>query len=160
MGKAFIALTLTLSAWGVGLNREWLCRARIRRLSAFCDGLLLMEQEIGTCLLPLRDAFASAGRYDALFTDAALLLSDLPPEEAFVKALGQAALGKEETEIFSSFAKGLGAPAEDAIRQNISLCRKRLEDLLHRAENNALRLGRLYSVGGAICGLFISILLL
>lgn len=159
MFKLSLAILLIGSAWGIGWERRLRLKARAVRLRRILDGLLCLEGEIRTALSPIPFALTAAGKYDPLFQCAARLSSETDIVSAFQKAVEEDDLGKEEREILSVFGIGLSASDERGQLQNLSACRKRLELVTSMAEEDAARLGRLYSGGGAMLGIGAVILL-
>lgn len=159
MLKLSAAILLTGSAWGIGWERRFRLKTRCVRLRRILDGLLCLEGEIRTCLSPIPFALSEAGKYDPLFKKAGAFSEKADIVSAFQKAVSEDTLEKEEAEILSVFALGLSSTDERGQLQNLSACRKRLEAVLSAAECDAARLGRLYSGGGAMLGLLVSILL-
>ncbi len=159
MLKLFAAILLIGSTWGIGWERRFRLKTRAMRLRRILDGLLCLEGEIRSCLSPIPFALAEAGKYDPLLQYAARLSPETDISSAFQKAIEEDTLGKDEQEILSVFAIGLSAADERGQMQNLAACRKRLEAVFSSAQEDAARLGRLYSGGGAMLGLLAAILL-
>ncbi len=160
MIKFLAALIIITGFWCIGQSKNARLRLRISLLRRFLDGLQAMENEIRGLCAPLPLAFEKAAGLCPLFGDATRYAEEEDAATAFSRAVETTDFDRDEAEILASFAAGLSAEDPEGQLRNIAHCRTRLTALCNRLEEDAGRLGRLYSGSGALAGVLLVILLL
>ena len=162
------ALVAAGASW-LGFRAAAALNHRARALEEMAQGLALLEQELELDGPPLpqlmeRLAEGSRGPARALFRDCRRALDELEREslsdawEELVGARGE--LGREGQGALLPLGETPGRCGCEEQRRAAARVRLRLEELVHRTEEDRRRQGKVYQVLGLSGGAFLIILLL